>query len=88
MLLYPHSFAGLPLLYQVAGSAVPRAVVPALVSMLITLAIEETLSQDFLTHGSQPSPTLTPRPVAPALAIAVAKGLGLALALAGLPQPR
>mmetsp|Transcript_34095 Transcript_34095/g.86578 ORF Transcript_34095/g.86578 Transcript_34095/m.86578 type:complete len:540 (-) Transcript_34095:154-1773(-) len=50
MLLYPHSFAGLPLLYQVAGSAVPRAVVPALVSMLITLAIEETLSQEFLTH--------------------------------------
>ena len=85
MLLYPHSFAGLPLLYQVAGSAVPRAVVPALVSMLITLAIEETLSQDFLNHGQ---PTLTPSPVAPALAIAVAKGLGLALALAGLPQPR
>ena len=50
MLLYPHSFAGLPLLYQVAGSAVPRAVVPALMSMALTLIIEETLSQDFLNH--------------------------------------
>lgn len=50
MLLYPHSFAGLPLLYQVAGSAVPRAVVPALMSMLLTLVIEETLSQEFLNH--------------------------------------
>jgi len=50
MLLYPHSFAGLPLLYQVAGSAVPRAVVPALMSMALTLIIEETLSQEFLNH--------------------------------------
>lgn len=40
MLLYPHSFAGLPLLYQVAGSAIPRAVVPALMSMALTLIIE------------------------------------------------
>lgn len=50
MLLYPHSFAGLPLLYQVAGSAIPRAVVPALMSMALTLIIEETLSQEFLNH--------------------------------------
>ena len=50
MLLYPHSFAGLPLLYQVAGSAVPRAVVPALMSMILTLIIEETISQEFLNH--------------------------------------
>ena len=50
MLLYPHSYAGLPLLLTLAGSAIPRAVVPAFVSALFTLVIEEAISQEFLNH--------------------------------------
>ncbi|KAL1528652.1 hypothetical protein AB1Y20_009990 [Prymnesium parvum] len=50
MLLYPHSFSGLPLLFTVAGSAIPRAVFPALLSTMLCLIIEKSLSPEFLSH--------------------------------------
>jgi len=36
MLLYPRHFAGFPLLLFCAGSALPRAVVPALLAPIIS----------------------------------------------------
>ena len=36
MILYPRAFAGLPLLLTCAGSAIPRAVIPAIVSTAFT----------------------------------------------------
>lgn len=50
MLLYPHSFAGIPLLLSATGSAIPRAVIPAFCAFLLTTVIEETISQEYLNH--------------------------------------
>jgi len=50
MLLYPHSFSGLPLLLTVAGSSIPRAIFPAFMAMCLCIVIEETISQEFLNH--------------------------------------
>lgn len=50
MLLYPHSFSGLPLLFTIAGSAIPRAVWPATFSMLLCIAIQKSVNSDFLNH--------------------------------------
>ena len=50
MLLYPHSFAGIPLLLSATGSAIPRAVIPAFCAFVLTTIIEETISQEYLNH--------------------------------------
>ena len=50
MLLYPHSFAGLPLLLSATGSAIPRAVIPAFLAFMLATIIEETVSQEYLNH--------------------------------------
>ena len=50
MLLYPKTFAGLPLLFFYAGSALPRAILPALVSVMITLLLEHYVSNETRVH--------------------------------------
>ena len=39
MILYPRAFAGLPLLLTCAGSAIPRAVIPAVISTAFTVML-------------------------------------------------
>ena len=45
MIIYPRKFSGFPLLFTCAGSALPRAVVPAIIA-----CIEAILLQIFLPH--------------------------------------
>jgi len=50
MLLYPRHFAGFPLLLFCAGSALPRAVLPAILSTIISLCAEYFISDPYLDH--------------------------------------
>ena len=43
MILYPRAFSGIGLLFTCAGSALPRALVPAVVSTLFAIILEITL---------------------------------------------
>ena len=45
MLLYPHSFSGFGLLFTCAGSALPRAMLPATLSCIWTIIIEFGLAE-------------------------------------------
>ena len=51
MLIYPRAWAGIPLLFYYAGSALPRAVVPGLIAASMTVMIEHLFKDEaFLNH--------------------------------------
>mmetsp|Transcript_20456 Transcript_20456/g.52058 ORF Transcript_20456/g.52058 Transcript_20456/m.52058 type:complete len:511 (-) Transcript_20456:423-1955(-) len=52
MLIYPRSFSGIGLLFTCAGSALPRAIVPAIIAGVWCLIIEAMMDFDFVDSGS------------------------------------
>jgi hypothetical protein len=50
MLLYPRHYAGVPLLFFMSGSALPRAVLPAIVSAGLAVVFELTMPATYLDN--------------------------------------